>query len=323
MAVMPYWLEALLPLLKLYKLNNGKLCTMSRQDIYPTRDQLEYYCKKYHYELRHLSFQQIEELNKLNPVRQTDIPIRNDQIFWRELGFDSASSIDAQSFEGATHIIDLNHHAIPDTLKNHFDLILDIGTMEHVFHVPNYLANLFDLVRTGGYIWQTLPMNNWVNHGFYQFSPTLLNDFYVQNHWKIIDRRIIQIDEHWANIVNQYAFDDEDNFVEPLQKLDNQFYYASIIVQKTKEATYNCIPQQYTYLKHQWTGQKSAAEIKNIVKIKTDLDIINQAPASVLMNALTPMRIKNFLKTMIKMMPRHLKILIPPSMKRMITKLIH
>jgi hypothetical protein len=53
--------------------------------------------------------------------------------------------------------------------------------LEHVFAVPTALANLVRMLRVGGRVIHISPCNNFANHGFYQFSPTLLADFYEAN----------------------------------------------------------------------------------------------------------------------------------------------
>jgi hypothetical protein len=37
------------------------------------------------------------------------------------------------------------------------------------------------LAKIGGRVIHHVPINNWVDHGFYQFSPTLFFDFYQAN----------------------------------------------------------------------------------------------------------------------------------------------
>ena len=58
--------------------------------------------------------------------------------------------MDFSDYEGANIIQDLN-----TLIKNHdifekYDLIIDGGTLEHVFHVPNAFENFFKLLKIGG-----------------------------------------------------------------------------------------------------------------------------------------------------------------------------
>lgn len=74
--------------------------------------------------------------------------------------------------EGATIIHDLNL-PVDKALKNQFDVVLDNGTIEHVFNVPLALENCAALCAIGGHVIMMAPANNFCGHGFFQFSPEL------------------------------------------------------------------------------------------------------------------------------------------------------
>jgi SAM-dependent methyltransferase len=94
------------------------------------------------------------------------------EILARALGAKSAVSMDASSYEGATVIHDLNQ-PIPRELEESFDVVIDGGTLEHVFNFPVAIANCMKMLRTGGHLFLFTPANNFCGHGFYQFSPEL------------------------------------------------------------------------------------------------------------------------------------------------------
>jgi hypothetical protein len=95
------------------------------------------------------------------------------------IGFSSLEALDFSDYEGAEHIFDLNSDVLPSRLHHRYDLVYNGGTLEHVFHVPNALMNISKMVRAGGTVVHLLPCNNWVEHGFYQISPTLMFDYYA------------------------------------------------------------------------------------------------------------------------------------------------
>jgi hypothetical protein len=97
------------------------------------------------------------------------------RLFLR-LGFTAVESVDIAA--GATHLFDLNLVDTPHALAGKFDLVFNGGTLEHVFHLPNALANISRMLREGGVVMHVVPCNNWVDHGFYQFSPCLMFDYY-------------------------------------------------------------------------------------------------------------------------------------------------
>jgi SAM-dependent methyltransferase len=92
--------------------------------------------------------------------------------FARALGAKKISSCDASPYEGADFTHDLNQ-PIPAELEGRFDVVIDGGTLEHVFNFPVAIANCMRMVREGGHVILFTPANNYFGHGFYQFSPEL------------------------------------------------------------------------------------------------------------------------------------------------------
>lgn len=107
-----------------------------------------------------------------------------DYLF-RRLGFDSVHATDVSDYEGAEVIFDLNAAAIPPEHAGQYDVVLDSGTLEHIFHLPNALKNILDFTKKGGRIIHISPSSNHVDHGFFMFSPTFFWDFYKANDLKI------------------------------------------------------------------------------------------------------------------------------------------
>ena len=91
------------------------------------------------------------------------------------LGMREVVAVDASAYEGATWVHDFNT-AVPLDRHGTFDLVIDGGTLEHVFNVPIAYANCMRLLRVGGRFIGGNPANNLMGHGFYQFSP----DFYYR-----------------------------------------------------------------------------------------------------------------------------------------------
>jgi SAM-dependent methyltransferase len=98
--------------------------------------------------------------------------------YFSKLGFSTLQALDVSDFEGADHIFDLNEDELPERLMGRFDAVFNGGTLEHVFHVPNALTSITRMLRPGGVVVHVAPCNGWVNHGFYQISPTLMFDYY-------------------------------------------------------------------------------------------------------------------------------------------------
>ncbi len=93
-------------------------------------------------------------------------------LFARALGAQSVVACDASGYEGADLIHDLNL-PIPAEWEQQYDVVIDGGTLEHVFHFPTAISNCMRLLKPGGHLFLFTPANNYFGHGFYQFSPEL------------------------------------------------------------------------------------------------------------------------------------------------------
>lgn len=97
--------------------------------------------------------------------------------FFQALGITEVTSLDYSDYEGADIVHDLNE-PIPEALHGRYDIVLDGGTLEHVFDVKTAMNNAHDLVAPGGTFIGISPGNNFFAHGFYQFSPDVVFSFW-------------------------------------------------------------------------------------------------------------------------------------------------
>jgi SAM-dependent methyltransferase len=112
--------------------------------------------------------------------------------FFRFLGAKETASVDRSDFEGATLLHDLNER-FPENLRSRFDLVVDGGTLEHIFDYPAALRHCLELLRVGGHFLTITPASGQMGHGFYQFSPELFfRVFSAENGFAI--RKIILFD---------------------------------------------------------------------------------------------------------------------------------
>ena len=84
---------------------------------------------------------------------------------------------------GCEIILDLNE---PMDGQQQYDIVLDVGTVEHCFNIAQAVMNMAQMVKEGGYIIHENPFNCG-NHGFYNLSPTLFHDFYTQNGFEVLE----------------------------------------------------------------------------------------------------------------------------------------
>jgi hypothetical protein len=88
------------------------------------------------------------------------------------LGAGRIDSIDASTYEGASILHDMNW-ALPEVYRHQFSVVIDGGSLEHVFDYPRAIKNCMEAVAIGGHFIGITPANNLMGHGFYQFSPEL------------------------------------------------------------------------------------------------------------------------------------------------------
>lgn len=106
--------------------------------------------------------------------------------FLKILGANEICSFDASNYEFATNIHDFNL-PIDGSLKNRFTVVLDGGTLEHIFNFPLAIKNYMEMIEVGGHFLCIIPANNFLGHGFYQFSPELFfRIFSTMNGFKIV-----------------------------------------------------------------------------------------------------------------------------------------
>jgi hypothetical protein len=98
-------------------------------------------------------------------------------LLLEHFGAESVDSYDNSDYEAATCIWDMNQPIVP---TRQYDTIIDAGTLEHVYNVPQALSNVSALARPGAQIIHVLPANGFCGHGFWQFSPELFFSLYSE-----------------------------------------------------------------------------------------------------------------------------------------------
>lgn len=109
-------------------------------------------------------------------------PLYDSPAFFKALGVDT-QVIDIVAARGIERVVDLNQ-PLPQDLEARFDFVIDTGTCEHCFNVGQAFQNACAAVNVGGFLIHAAPMNK-MNHGFWNFSPTVYPDFFEENGFKI------------------------------------------------------------------------------------------------------------------------------------------
>ncbi len=90
----------------------------------------------------------------------------------RFLGASRIEAVDYSAYEGATIVHDMNR-PLPSEYKGQFTAVIDGGSLEHIFDFPRAIRNCMDMLAVGGHFLGITCANNFMGHGFYQFSPEL------------------------------------------------------------------------------------------------------------------------------------------------------
>ena len=113
-------------------------------------------------------------------------------------GASEVVATDVSDYEGAAIVHDMN---TPLGAEHHesFDVVIDGGSLEHVFNVPIALANYMNAVRIGGSLFVITTANNHLGHGFYQFSPELFYRVFGESNGYAVRDMILE--EHpWPGV---------------------------------------------------------------------------------------------------------------------------
>lgn len=109
-------------------------------------------------------------------IPHKQVPACFDQFsepLFKLLGANRVWSIDASDWESATHIHDFNL-PLPPCLADQCSVVYDGGCLEHIFNIPQAFKNCMEMLRVGGHFIQVNNANNYMGHGFWQFSPELI-----------------------------------------------------------------------------------------------------------------------------------------------------
>jgi len=212
---------------------HGKIATLGRQTIYTTAAEIGQQFVKF----------QVKPNGTIPPDMKD---IQDTDVFgW--MGCESVTSLDYSDFEGASRIVDLNKDSIPEDLVGAFDIVLDSGTLEHVFHLPNAMKNTLSLLNIGGRIIFLSPSSNHLDHGFYMFSPTLFADYFAANGFRIETLYVVRYSGDLQEMWDAYSYQPGQWRDMHIGGLDDRPYAIWVVATRLEQSTIDVIPQQGYY----------------------------------------------------------------------------
>ena len=166
--------------------------------------------------------------------------------FLRMLGAEEIVSVDLSTYEGAAVVHDMNF-PVADHLKDRFDAVIDGGALEHIFNFPMAIKNCMEMVRAGGHFLSITPANNFLGHGFYQFSPDLFFRIFTEANGFAL-QRVLLFEANSKGI--WYLVSDPEKIRRRVELVNNAPSYLLIQAKKTGRVShiFEAPPQQSFYV---------------------------------------------------------------------------
>lgn len=86
-----------------------------------------------------------------------------------------------------TEVLDLNRERLPKHRSGAFDVVLNIGTTEHVLNQYNSFEVIHDAARVGGYMVHQLPVAGFTDHGYFLYTGRMFFDLAGFNKYEVVD----------------------------------------------------------------------------------------------------------------------------------------
>ena len=164
-------------------------------------------------------------------------------MFAKMFGFSTVDVLDLDIMGHVNVVHDLNHPDMVAKTGRNYDAVFDGGTLEHIFSPDAALRNIGESIRVGGLAIHWCPMNNFINHGFYQISPTLFFDYYGWNKWEIVSARYVCEIDGAMHVYKARAGEFTGADLEYPTEPHSTFFVAK----KTAASTVGVIPTQGMY----------------------------------------------------------------------------
>jgi len=175
--------------------------------------------------------------------------------FFLDLGFNHVESIDYSNYENASILHNMNK-PIPITHYNKYDYILDAGTTEHIFNIPQVCENIINLLKIGGIYLSITPNNNFSGHGIYQFSPEFyLSAFSKKYGMEVQELYLAKVGSCIETWINVNDLKEKETGRNTSSFNTTEYVYIIAIIKKISNDRLNLItesPNQYSYENITW-----------------------------------------------------------------------
>jgi SAM-dependent methyltransferase len=167
--------------------------------------------------------------------------------FFRMLGAEEIKSMDYSNYENAEIIHDLNLK-IPDHLNEKYSVVIDSGTLEHVFNFPQAISNCMNMLRPGGHFISITPANNLMGHGFYQFSPELFYRVFSNENGFTMEKMLIAAADEQGNYNEWFEVTDPLKVKQRVVLINSYPTYLLFYARRNEiKNIFHVMPQQSDY----------------------------------------------------------------------------
>lgn len=182
-----------------------------------------------------------------------------EKLLLTHFGSVKVDSYDYSDYQGATFTYDLNMPP-PSNLTGPeylYDTIIDSGSLEHIFNIPQAFKNISNMCKIGGTIIHALPANNFCGHGFWQMSPELFFSLYSEANGYTETEVFLA---GAKDIKNWYKVKNPKNGIRRL--LTNNSKVLALVKTKKIQNISHYTVQQSDYV-HIWKDSKSESNINS------------------------------------------------------------
>ena len=220
--------------------SSGRVLTLGRQDVHLTPMDLAEVAAKYGFPLTFLG----------RPLSKNADGHISDVDFFQSLGYDEVVAVDVVEKGSPEIMADLNDNwwknlaACFTNVSPGFDLVVDGGTLEHVFNVPQALVNIHQVLKVGGKVVHMLPASNFVDHGFWSFSPKLLARYYIGNKYEVKRLALCRCADE-RKLLGAWEIEEYDPDAQRAKAvggLDGACYLVACVATKCAESTCDHVP---------------------------------------------------------------------------------
>jgi SAM-dependent methyltransferase len=234
---------------------SGTVLELGRMSIFATDRELAGWAGE-----QGVSLSPVDEVRLSHDPRLAELGCLSDETFFRRLGFSGVETLDVSDWENPDHVWDLNR-PVPAEWHGRYDCVFESGTIQHVFHLPNVLSNIHDLLKPGGRVVHgQAPSHNHVDHGFVMFSPTFFHDYWSEAGYAIDAAYWFEFEPFWFRSkfasppwkIRRYAPGSLDRY--SYGGFGRRQVSLFFVATRGPEATRDAIPQQ-SYYRRFWSDE--------------------------------------------------------------------